>query len=129
MRRLSAVLIAVAGVINLLPVVGVASASRLSELYGVAIVTPDLEILMRHRAVVLGTTGLLLLASAIRPGLRPVAAAVGFTSMLSFEAIAWLVGGTNAQLSRIVAADWVGLAALSGGLLLGHLGRSRADAA
>ena len=118
MGHLSALLIAVAGVINLIPIVGVLSVSRLSALYGIGIAGPDLEILMRHRAVVLGVTGVLLLVSAIRPGLRPVAAAVGLVSMLSFNAVAWTVGGYNDALSRVVTADWIGLAALSAGMLV-----------
>ena len=120
MRILSALLIAVAGVINLVPIVGVLSVSRLAGLYDVAIEGPDLEVLMRHRAVVLGTTGLLLLAAAIRPSLRPVAAFVGLASMLSFILVAWTVGGYNAQLSRVLTADWIGVAALCAGMLISY---------
>ena len=41
----------VAAVIHLLPLVGVLGPARLSSLYGIAVAEPNLELLLRHRAV------------------------------------------------------------------------------
>ena len=114
MKTLWILLILVAAAINLAPVLGAASPDRMRSLYGVALEDPNLLILMRHRAVLFGIVGGLLLGAAFHQPLRAVAYAAGFTSMLSFLLIAWLVGGYNPHLGRVVLVDLVGLAALSG---------------
>ena len=78
----------------------------------------NLLVLMRHRAVLLGIVGGLLVVSAFHAPLRPVGIAVGLTSMLSFVLIAWLVGGYNPELRRVVVVDLVASAALLGAALL-----------
>jgi len=122
MKRVSAVLFALAGVVHLLPVAGVASAATLERLYGVALADPSLVILMRHRAVLFGIVGALLFGAALRPALRPIAAAAGLVSMLSFVAIAWLEGGASAELARVVRVDLVASALLVTGVFAGRRG-------
>lgn len=107
MGRVVSALYLLAGVGNLLPVVGVLSAARLEALYGVAIGDPNLLVLMRHRAVLFAIVGALLVAAAFRPAWRAAALAAGWASMLSFVALAWLVGDVNAELRRVVAVDLV----------------------
>ena len=129
MQALSTTLILLAGLVNLLPASGVLSASRLQALYGIAFEDANLLILMRHRAILFGIVGGLLLASAYHAPLRPVAIAAGLVSMLSFVAIAWLVGGANPELRRVVVVDLVASAALLVSALLDHFAASRAGAA
>jgi hypothetical protein len=50
-------MLTVVGIIHQLPLTGVLSVSRLQVLYGVTITDPNLEILMRHRAVLFGILG------------------------------------------------------------------------
>ena len=80
----------------------------------------NLEILMRHRAVLFGIVGGLLLVAAFHPPLRTLGYAAGFTSMLSFLLVAWLVGGYNAEIERVILVDVGGIAALAGAGLV-HL--------
>ncbi len=101
-----------AGIINLLPVVGMAGAAWLRSLYGLEIRSLDLEILLRHRAVLFGIVGGLLLLAAFRPGLRDVAVLVAGASMMSFIVIALLVGGYGPAIRKVVIVDIVGLLAL-----------------
>ncbi|KUL93606.1 hypothetical protein DK26_22570 [Bosea sp. WAO] len=110
--KLVAVGLAVAGIVNLLPTIGVAGVGWLRSLYGFEIASPDLEILLRHRALLFGIIGVLLLAAAISPGLRGVAVLVASASMASFVVIALLVGGFGPAITKIVIADIVGLLAL-----------------
>jgi hypothetical protein len=117
-RALSRVVILFVGLLNLLPVSGVLSSSRLESLYGVVLRDANVIVLMRHRAVLFGVVGGLLVLSAFRSPLRPVGYAVGFVSMLSFVLIAWLVGGTNHELQRVVVIDLAASAALLVALLL-----------
>lgn len=118
MRALSGILILLAGLANLLPVIGVVSAGRLEALYGVALEDPNLAILLRHRAVLFAIVGGLLVVSAFRPQHRPAGFVAGLVSMLSFVAIAWLVGGYNAELRRVIVVDLVASALLVGAVLL-----------
>lgn len=108
----------IAGTIHLLPLLGVLGATRLAALYGVAIVEPNLEILMRHRAALFGLVGGLLVAAAWRSDLQPLGLAIGLFSVASFLAIAWSVGGMNAQLVRVAAIDVAVFALLLGAAAL-----------
>lgn len=121
MKHLWTVLVLVAALINLAPVLGAASAARMSALYGVPLDDPNLQILMRHRAVLFGLVGGLLLVAAFYPPLRATGYAVGFASMLSFLFIAFVVGDYNPQIRRVVLVDGVGIASLAGAALV-HLG-------
>jgi hypothetical protein len=114
MKMLTKALFLIAGIVNLAPVSGVLSADMLETLYGVALEDSNLIILMRHRAVLFGVVGALLVASAFRPALRPIGLAAGLTSMLAFIVIAFVVGDFNTQLRQ---AAWIDLAASA--LLLG----------
>jgi hypothetical protein len=112
MRHLVAAMLAVVAVIHLLPAVGVLGVARLEALYGIPVQDPNLAILMRHRAVLFALLGVFLLVAAVRPAWQPAALVAGFVSVLSFLALARTVGGTNAQLQRVFAADVVALACL-----------------
>ena len=112
MKRLITGLLLVVGVIHSLPLAGVAGAAKLSALYGVAIADPNLEILMRHRAVLFGLLGLFLCVAAFRPAWQPAALIAGFVSVASFLWLAWAAGGYNAAIARVVTADLVALACL-----------------
>ena len=118
MKTLATVLICLVGGLNLLPVVGALGAGRLQSLYGVAFSDPNALILMQHRALLFGIVGGLLVASAFHAPLRPAGFAAGLFSMLSFVAVAWLVGGANAELRRVVLVDIVASVALAGAFLL-----------
>lgn len=116
MRHLTSVCLLIAALIHLLPVSGVLGTERLAALYGLVIEEANLQILMRHRAVLFGIVGGLLLAAVFVPGLRVAALVAGLVSVLSFLVLAWQVGGANAQIARVVMADWIALAALAIGL-------------
>lgn len=105
MRKLGGALFLIPGLINLYPIVGVAGTEPLQSLYGLAIAGPDLALLLRHRAVLLGLVGAFLIAAAFRPALRPLAMVAGLISMLSFIALALPLTAHNAAITRIVWAD------------------------
>jgi len=69
-HTLSTILICFAGLINFLPVTGALSGKRIQALYGVAVEDSNSEILMRHRAVLFGIVGALIIASAFDGLLR-----------------------------------------------------------
>lgn len=117
MRYFIAATLLAGGVIHLLPLVGVLGTERLASLYGVSVQDPNSAILMRHRAVLFGLVGGLMILAMFKPALQPVAFAVGLISVSSFLYLAWSVGEYNAQLARIVAVDLFALACLLAGTL------------
>ena len=124
LKMLSTLLYVLVGIVNLLPLSGVLSANRLGILYGVSLTDPNLTILMRHRAMLFGIVGCLLIASAFHVALRPTAVTAGLVSMLSFVAIAYLVGDFNAELRRIIVIDLIASLMLVAACALPFLSRS-----
>ena len=106
------IMLLVVGIIHILPLSGVLSAARLFELYGMTFDDPNLEILMRHRAVLFGLLGIFLICSAFMPSLQLPALIAGFLSVVSFLYLSYSVGGYNEQVNRIVIADKVALVCL-----------------
>lgn len=112
MQRLIPAMLIIAGLIHLIPATGVLGESTLAQLYGVRITDPSLLILMRHRALLFGLIGVLLLAAALVPAYRPFAYIAGFISVLSFMLLAWSVGDYNGAIARVVTADLFATACL-----------------
>ena len=112
MRYILSAMLTVVGIIHLLPLTGVLGVPRLQALYGVTITDPNLEILMRHRAVLFGILGAFLIYAAFRPGLQLAALIAGAVSVISFLVIAGTVGGYNAGIARVVTADIVAVVCL-----------------
>jgi hypothetical protein len=98
------------GLVNLYPLSGVLGAEALQRLYGHAFDDPAQLLLMRHRAVLFGLLGALLVAAAWRPAWRGPATVAGLASMLAFV---WLAGAPQQlapALARVYVADLVGSA-------------------
>ena len=116
MRYVVSAMLIVAGIIHLLPLVGVLGSDQLHRLYGVVFDDPNLAILMRHRAVVFGLLGALMIYAAFRNSLQVIAVVAGLISAGSFAWISWSVGGNdailNAAMLRVVAADWAAIGCL-----------------
>jgi hypothetical protein len=113
MDKIIASLLVVVGIIHILPVSGVLGAERLSSLYGIAFNEPNLEILMRHRAVLFGLLGVFLVYAAFNPAVQPLAFIAGYISVVSFIVIAWSVGGYNESIRKVFLADIVAIIGLA----------------
>lgn len=113
MRYLTMAGLVLAGLIHLLPLAGVLGAGRIEALYGVSVEGADMAILMRHRALLLGLVGAFLVVAAFIPAWRLPALLVGLCSVVGFLWLARSTGAYNAQLARVVTADWIALGALA----------------
>jgi uncharacterized BrkB/YihY/UPF0761 family membrane protein len=111
-RYLVSAMLLVVGVIHLLPLAGVLGSEQLSSLYGLSFSEPNLEILMRHRAVLFGLVGAFLVLAAFKRAYQTVAYVGGLISVVSFLCLAWSVGGYNEQVGRVFTADIVALVCL-----------------
>ena len=107
-----AVLLLVAA-IHALPLMGVLGAARISDLYGIAVADPNLEILMRHRAVLFGLLAAFLAYAAFQPRLHGLALIGGAVSVVAFLALALSVGRYNAAIGTVVRVDMVALVLLA----------------
>lgn len=99
--------------INLAPIVGVRSAASLQKLYGVALEDENLVVLLRHRAVLFGLIGGLILYSVFDSSLQPLAFLFAYLSMLSYLLIVKQHRTANVQLMRVYKIDVVALLLLT----------------
>lgn len=107
-----------AGVINALPVIGMLSGERLQTLYEVSIQDPSLLMLMRHRAVMLGLLGGLMLGSIAQPAWRLPSMVAVLLSMLSFVLLAQAEPALNQSVRKVMLIDAVVSLALLPALVL-----------
>ena len=113
MKNLGTVLLMGVGLLNLAPIIGIISTQQLESLYGITDLSADLEVLLRHRAVLFGLLGSFVLLSVTRTQLRPIACFAAFIAMASFAYLAWTVDVVGNPLRRVAIADIAGLVALS----------------
>lgn len=112
MRNLISAMLLIAGIIHLMPLSGVLGSERLAALYGLTFDEPNLQILMRHRAVLFGLLGAFLVFAAFKPDYQAVALLGGLVSVLTFVYFTWSVGNYNPQVGRVFSADLIALACL-----------------
>ncbi len=125
MKHLSSAMLAVVGLIHLLPLAGALGRERIAALYGLPITDPSLAILMRHRAVLFGLLGAFLLYAVFRRGWQTVAYVAAFVSVVSFLWIALSTGGYNPSIARVVTIDWIALACLVAGVAAAVIAKRR----
>jgi len=99
--------------IHLMPLIGVLGLDQLNSLYGLTLANdPNLEILMRHRAVLFGLMGVFMVISAFKVQYQLMALIAGTVSVVTFLFLAWNIGGYNAEIARVFTADLVALGCL-----------------
>jgi len=103
------VLLVVIGLINLVPGLVGLSLERARTAYAVDIDGPDLEVVMRHRAVLLALVGLAMVVAPWVPEIRGAALTGGIVSMAAFVVIAARTRGVGEKLRRVMWVDVVAL--------------------
>ena len=124
MRFVVPSVLSLVAVIHAFPVVGVLGATKLSQLYGIAVQDPNLELVLRHRAVLFGLLAAFLAYAALRPELHRLALVAGFVSVISFLVLAQPSSSLNTALTTVVRVDWLALALLVVGAVA-HLRANR----
>ncbi|MEE4302092.1 MAG: hypothetical protein V2J24_21820 [Pseudomonadales bacterium] len=108
--------------VHLIPATAVISKMRVEALYDVQITSPELELLLRHRALLFAVVAALLLAAAARPELWLLAGALGLVSMLGYVVLAGQVGTEQAAVLRVSRVDVVVSLLLATALLAEYSG-------
>ncbi|MBA56775.1 MAG: phosphopantetheine adenylyltransferase [Pseudomonadales bacterium] len=94
------------GVVHLIPVKGLLGTHQLIGLYGVADLNNDVELLLRHRAILFALLGTFLVYAAFNKGYQPIAIISGLVSTFSFIVLSWHIGEPNELISKVVLVDW-----------------------
>ena len=105
MKWIVPAMLVLVALIHLPPLLGVLGAARMESAYGVPIADPNLAVLMRHRAVLFGLVGSLMVAAVFVPSLRAAALLISLLSAGSFVLLAWSSAGLNANLGRVAMVD------------------------
>jgi hypothetical protein len=111
MRHLATFGLVVMALVHLPPLVGVLGAGKLAALYGIDVAGPDLQVLMRHRAVLFGILGAYQAYAVFSPAHRTAAFVAGIVSLAAFLAIVYSTPGHNANLAKVAMIDVVALVA------------------
>ena len=117
-ERIITMLLLIIAIIHLLPITGFLSSERLKILYAIEVEGAELEILMRHRAILLGLLGAFFAYAAFVPSIQPIAFIAAFVSIASFFYLAFSVGGYNEAIRRVVIADVVAAVCLIAAVIL-----------
>ncbi len=107
LERVISVLLVLVGLVNFVPIVGVISGEALSKAYGIDLPEGDLLILLRHRALLFGVIGALIISSAFVRHLQVAAMIAGLVSMVGFLVLALSATGYGEKIHGVVVADVV----------------------
>ena len=121
MSKLITVCLVIVGLINFVPVLAIISVQQLEEAYSISLLSNDLIILMKHRALLFGILGGYILYSAfirIHQGPAILMAAI---SMVGFVVILHYVGDYNESLNKVLIFDYVGLIFLALAVVLKYI--------
>ena len=109
----------IAGLINLLPSLLAFLPDKISKSYGIDISNANYELLLRHRAILLGIIGVLMIFSAIVKKHYEIATTIGLISMISFIILYFLIGkDINQELKKVMMIDVVATVILCIGFVL-----------
>ena len=108
--------VSVAALVQLVPLAAAFQPAWLVDLYGVAPSDATLILLLRHRAVLLGLVGAILLAGVLWRALLGPALAVGLVSKLSYLLL-YAISETSPATARVARVD-----AFTAALLLAVVG-------
>jgi heme A synthase len=109
----------IAGLINLLPALLAFLPDKISKSYGIDIPNSNYELLLRHRAILFGIIGGLMIFSAVVKKYYEIATTAGLISMLSFIILYFLIDkDINSELKKVMMIDVVATGILCFGLII-----------
>jgi len=109
----------IAGIINIFPSILAFFPNKIATSYGIEIPNANYELLLRHRAILFGIIGGIMLYAAITKTYYSLAVCIGLISMISFLLLIPLVNGEiNPELKKVRNIDIVGIIILIVGFAL-----------
>ena len=114
-------LLLVIAAIHFVPVSGFAGVAQLESLYGIGVTSPELEILMRHRAVLFGILGGVFVLGAFNIRYQCLAFVLAASTLLPFFYLTAVIDYSNESIRGILLGDMIALVALLGAIILRYL--------
>jgi hypothetical protein len=102
----------ITGAINFAPSLLAFMPDKISKSYGIVLPDANAELLMRHRAVLFGIVGGLMIYAAISKNYYHLATILGLISMVSFLVLYFLCGNINTELTKVMKIDVFAIALL-----------------
>lgn len=98
-------ILGIVGVINLLPLGVFFDASKTAKLYGVAVESESLIILMRHRGVLLSLVGIALVSAAFKSEYRMLAISLALISKIAFIFLTFSSENHTSEIKQVALID------------------------
>jgi hypothetical protein len=102
-----------AGVINFIPSSLAFLPKKINASYGINVTDGNLELLLRHRAVLFGIIGGLMIFSAISKRYYDLSVIIGSISMVSFVILYYSIGTINDELKKVMLFDVAAIVVLA----------------
>lgn len=103
----------IAGLINFLPSILAFLPDKISQSYGIDVPDANYELLLRHRAVLFGIIGGLIIYSSISQKYYSLSVTIGLISMVSFLILFKMSkGNINKELEKVMKIDIAGILVL-----------------
>jgi heme A synthase len=119
MEQLFRISLFVAGVINLLPSLLAFLPEKIVKSYGIEIPNANYELLLRHRAILFGIIGGLMIYAALDKKHYELSTIAGLVSMISFIILYFLIGkDINSELKKVMIIDVVATVILCIGFIM-----------
>jgi heme A synthase len=119
MELIFRIILFIAGLINLLPALLAFLPDKISKSYGIDIPNSNYELLLRHRAILFGIIGGLMIYSAIVKKHYEITTTAGLISMMSFIILYFLIDkGISSELKKVMMIDVVATVILFVGFIL-----------
>ena len=107
------------GLINLIPSLLAFLPHKISKSYGIDLVNGNYELLLRHRAILFGIIGGIMIYAGIVKKYYKIATTMGLISMISFILLFVLIDkDINSELKKVVVVDIAATVILCTGLVL-----------
>ena len=119
MELLFRIALFISGIINILPSLWAFLPDKISKSYGIEIPNSNYELLIRHRAILFGIIGGLMIYSALVKKHYELSTIAGLVSMTSFIILYFIIGkDINQELKKVMMIDVVATVILSIGFIL-----------
>lgn len=108
----------IAGLINFVPSMLAFLPNKIANSYGIEVPDASLELLLRHRAVLFGIVGGIMIFAALTKKYYNLASTIGLVSMISFLILFFLMEGSiSKELEKVMKIDAIGIVILVVGLV------------
>ena len=112
LQTINSILIFIIGIVNILPIMVFFDIGKTESFYGVKINGESLEVLMRHRGVLLALLGTGLIYSVFKPEFRLSIIIAALISKFVFIFLTYTTANVSAEVGKVALIDVVSIVVL-----------------